>query len=204
TYNLWDDPACPACSREGSPGSRSSAVPSHPTFGLLPRGVRGLSAGSSEGRPMPNSFDARSTFLVDGQTFHYYRLDALGRSGLDVARLRFSLNILRENLRRHEDGVTGTASDIKALAAWDPKAEPDREIAFRPARVLLQDFTGVPAIVDLAAMRDAMKRLGGDPRKINPLQPVELVIDHSVQVDEAGTPHGLPGNVQRGLQGNHA
>ena len=113
------------------------------------------------------------------------------RPGSTSSRLPFSLKILLENLLRHEDGVTVTADDIKALAGWDPKAEPDREIAFRPSRVLLQDFTGVPAVVDLAAMRDAMKRLGGDPRKINPLQPVELVIDHSVQVDEAGTPHAF-------------
>ena len=97
---------------------------------------------------------------------------------------------------------TVTADDIKALAGWDPKAEPDREIAFRPSRVLLQDFTGVPAIVDLAAMRDAMKRLGGDPRKINPLQPVELVIDHSVQVDEAGTPHAFAANAELEFQRN--
>ena len=151
---------------------------------------------------MPNSFDARSTFQVDGQTFHYYRLDALSRAGLDVARLPFSLKILLENLLRHEDGVTVTADDIKALASWDPKAEPDREIAFRPSRVLLQDFTGVPAIVDLAAMRDAMKRLGGDPRKINPLQPVELVIDHSVQVDEAGTPRAFAVNAELEFERN--
>jgi aconitate hydratase len=151
---------------------------------------------------MPNSFDARSTLSVDGQTFHYYRLDALSRSGLDATRLPFSLKILLENLLRHEDGVTVTADDIKGLAAWDPRAEPDCEIAFRPSRVLLQDFTGVPAIVDLAAMRDAMKRLGGDPKKINPLQPVELVIDHSVQVDEAGTPHAFTANADLEFQRN--
>ena len=98
--------------------------------------------------------------------------------------------------------MTVTADDIKALADWDPKAEPDREIAFRPSRVLLQDFTGVPAIVDLAAMRDAMKRLGGDPKKINPLQPVELVIDHSVQVDEAGTPQAFAANAELEFQRN--
>ena len=109
-----------------------------------------------------------------------------------MSRLPFSLKILLENLLRNEDGLTVTADDIRGLAAWDPKAVPSREIAFRPSRVLLQDFTGVPAVVDLAAMRDAMKRMGGDPRKINPLQPVELVIDHSVQVDEAGTRAGVP------------
>src|SRR5262245_32998372 len=99
---------------------------------------------------MPNSFDALATLQVDGQTVHYYRLDALSRAGHDVSRLPFSLKILLENLLRHEDGMTVTAGDIKALAAWDAKAEPDTEIAFRPSRVLLQDFTGVPAIVDLA------------------------------------------------------
>ncbi len=103
---------------------------------------------------------------------------------------------------RYEDGVTVTPDDIKALASWDPKAQPDREIAFRPSRVLLQDFTGVPAIVDLAAMRDAMKRLGGDPKKINPLQPVELVIDHSVQVDLAGTPQAFLVNAEKELERN--
>jgi aconitate hydratase len=137
---------------------------------------------------MPDSFNACSTLQLDDHTFRYFRLDHLAAHGLDVSRLPFSLKILLENLLRNEDGVTVTAEDIKALASWDPKAPSEREIAFRPARVLLQDFTGVPAIVDLAAMRDAMKRLGGDPRKINPLQPVELVIDHSVQVDEAGSP----------------
>ena len=116
-----------------------------------------------------------------------FRLKALEKSGVDLTRLPFSLRILLENLLRHEDGRTVTADDIQFLACWDPKAEPSREIAYMPARVLMQDFTGVPAIVDLAAMRDAMKALGGDPEKINPLQPAELVIDHSVQVDEFGT-----------------
>ena len=137
---------------------------------------------------MPNSFHSLASLEVDDRTFRIFRLDSLGDSGIDLARLPFSLKILLENLLRNEDGTTVTADDILGLAQWDPKAIPSREIAFRPSRVLLQDFTGVPAIVDLAAMRDAMKRLGGDPTKINPLQPVELVIDHSVQVDEAGTP----------------
>ncbi len=106
---------------------------------------------------------------------------------MELARLPFSLRILLENLLRHEDGRTVTMDDIRFLASWDPQAEPSREIAYMPARVLMQDFTGVPAVVDLAAMRDAMKTLGGDPEKINPLQPAELVIDHSVQVDEFGT-----------------
>ncbi len=136
---------------------------------------------------MTNSFDALSPLEVDGQKYQYYRVNALAARGLDVSRLPFSLKVLLENLLRFEDGTTVRAEDIKGLAAWNPAADPDREIAFRPSRVLLQDFTGVPAVVDLAAMRDAMKQMGGDPTKINPLQPVELVIDHSVQVDEAGT-----------------
>src|SRR5579885_1344084 len=135
---------------------------------------------------MTHSFGTRRSLVVGGRRLFYCSLAAAAAAGIgDVARLPFSLKILLENLLRHEDGVTVTADDIKALASWDPQAEPQTEIAFRPSRVLLQDFTGVPAIVDLAAMRDAMQRLGGDPRKINPLQPVELVIDHSVQVDEA-------------------
>jgi aconitate hydratase len=136
---------------------------------------------------MPNSFGSLATFPVDGRTFRYYRLDALRDLDVDLDRLPFSLKILLENLLRNEDETTVTRDDILGLAKWDPKAIPNLEIAFRPSRVLLQDFTGVPAVVDLAAMRDAMKRMGGDPKKINPLQPVELVIDHSVQVDEAGT-----------------
>ena len=134
-----------------------------------------------------NSFDARAAFTSGGKTYRIFRLQALAERGIPLARLPYSLRILLENLLRREDGVTVTAADIHFLASWDPAAEPSREIAFMPARVLMQDFTGVPAIVDLAAMRDAMKRLGGDPQKINPLQPAELVIDHSVQVDEYGT-----------------
>ena len=126
------------------------------------------------------------------QTFRIYKLDALKQAGLDVSRLPYSLKVLLENLLRNEDGHDGDRGRHPGLAEWDPKAVPVREIAFRPSRVLLQDFTGVPAVVDLAAMRDAMKRMGGDPKKINPLQPVELVIDHSVQVDEAGTSAGVP------------
>src|SRR4051812_14148612 len=150
----------------------------------------------SKGRAMPQSFGALTPLAVEGQTYHYYRLDALKAQGIDVTRLPFSLKVLLENLLRHEDGSTVTADDIRGLAGWDPKAEPDREISFRPSRVLLQDFTGVPAVVDLAAMRDAMKQMGGDPKKINPLQPVELVIDHSVQVDVAGTPIAFAMNAE--------
>ncbi len=135
---------------------------------------------------MVNSFGARSTLKVGNREYEIYRLAALAGAGLDPARLPYSLRILLESLLRTEDGRTVRDVDIRALGGWDPKATPSTEIAFMPARVLLQDFTGVPAVVDLAAMRDAMKRMGGDPSRINPLLPAELVIDHSVQVDEAG------------------
>jgi aconitate hydratase len=137
--------------------------------------------------PHPDSFHSAATLTSGKTTVSLFRLKALAEQGTDLARLPFSLRILLESLLRHEDGRTVTADDIRFLAAWDPKAEPSREIAYMPSRVLMQDFTGVPAIVDLAAMRDAMRALGGDPQKINPLQPAELVIDHSVQVDEFGT-----------------
>src|SRR5690606_33211080 len=137
---------------------------------------------------MSDSFGARSTLRVDDQEYEIFRFDALEKTGIDVGRLPYSLRILLENLLRHEDGVTVTADDVRALASWDPAADPDKEISFTPARVILQDFTGVPAIVDLAAMRDAMAELGGDPSRINPLQPVELVVDHSVQVDAFASP----------------
>src|SRR6516164_421949 len=146
--------------------------------------------------PMANSFGTLSTLDVGGRKFEIHRLSALEKAGLSPARLPFSLRVLLENLLRHEDGAQVKEADIRALAGWDPKAEPHREIAFMPARVLLQDFTGVPAVVDLAAMRAAMKTLGGDPKRINPLLPAELVIDHSVQVDEYGTPDALSLNAQ--------
>jgi aconitate hydratase len=135
----------------------------------------------------PDSFHSAGTLTSGAATVNIFRLNALAESTkTNLSRLPYSLRILLENLLRHEDGHSVTADDIRFLASWDPKAEPSREIAYMPARVLMQDFTGVPAIVDLAAMRDAMKTLGGDPEKINPLQPAELVIDHSVQVDEFG------------------
>ncbi|HLJ79181.1 MAG TPA: aconitase family protein, partial [Acidobacteriaceae bacterium] len=130
-----------------------------------------------------NSFGSQSELKAGARTYEIFRLSALEKRGIDLKRLPYSLRILLENLLRHEDGKSVTAEDIEFLAKWDPKAEPSREISWMPARVLMQDFTGVPAVVDLAAMRDAMKVLGGDPQKINPLQPAELVIDHSVQVD---------------------
>ena len=134
-----------------------------------------------------DSFKSRDTLTVDGRSYIYYRLDALaGVAGSTVARLPFSLRVLLENLLRNEDGGFVKKGDIESLARWDVKTPVDKEIAFRTARVLLQDFTGVPCVVDLGAMRDAIAALGGDPAKINPLQPVDLVIDHSVQVDEYG------------------
>jgi aconitate hydratase len=147
---------------------------------------------------MKDSFSARSTLRIGDRKYAIYRLDAVG----DVSRLPYSLRILLENLLRHEDGVTVTREDIETLAGWNPNHPPSREIAFSPARALLQDFTGVPALVDLAAMRDAMAELGGDPAKINPLIPVELVIDHSVQVDAFGTPEAFEHNVELDYQRN--
>jgi len=143
---------------------------------------------------MKNSFGSRGHLEVGGERYVIHRLAALRERGLDPARLPLALRILLENLLRLEDGVATRAEDVEALASWDPRAKPSREIAFTPARVLLQDFTGVPAVVDLAAMRDAFARRGGDPSSINPLQPVELVVDHSVQVDEYGTPQALLNN----------
>jgi aconitate hydratase len=139
-----------------------------------------------------NSFKSRNTLSVDGESYVIYRLDALGAvPGNTVATLPFSLKILLENLLRNEDGAFVKAADVLAMATWNVRERVDKEIAFRTARVLLQDFTGVPCVVDLAAMRDALAKLGGKPSKINPLQPVDLVIDHSVQVDEYGTDAAL-------------
>jgi aconitate hydratase len=142
-----------------------------------------------------NSFNAQATLTVGNRSLEIFRLDALQESH-DVARLPFSLKVLLENLLRHEDGETVRAQDIEALASWDARAEPSEEIAFMPARVLMQDFTGVPAVVDLAAMRDAMRDMGGEPDRINPLIPGELVIDHSVQVDVFGTPQAFQRNAE--------
>src|SRR5579863_5020921 len=134
-----------------------------------------------------NSFNSRSTLKVGNKDYEIHRLHALDQQGISTKHLPFSLRILLENLLRTEDGRNVKKEDIRSLAAWNKHSKPDTEIAFTPSRVLLQDFTGVPCVVDLAAMRDAMQELGGDPSLINPLQPVELVIDHSVQVDEFGT-----------------
>jgi len=139
---------------------------------------------------MQDTFSVRRTLSVNDKSYSYFSLPSLGEN-FDIARLPFSLKILLENLLRHEDGIDITAGDIEALANWDSQTKPEIEIAFTPSRVVLQDFTGVPAVVDLAAMRDAMKNLGGDPELINPLSPAELVIDHSVQVDRYGSADAL-------------
>src|SRR5918994_870653 len=139
-----------------------------------------------------NSFDTVATLTSGGERSDYYSLPTLERAGFTGAgRLPYSLKILLENLLRREDGRFVKSDDVRALASWDVTAPRQKEIAFMPARVLLQDFTGVPCVVDLAAMRDGIVALGGDPQKVNPLQPVELVIDHSVQVDHFGTANAL-------------
>src|SRR6266481_6409231 len=140
----------------------------------------------------PNTFGSRSTLDVAGRQYTIFRLDSLSKlANGNSDRLPVSLKILLENLLRNEDGKFVKADDVRALATWNLKGKVEKEIAFRTARVLLQDFTGVPCVVDLAAMRDALAKLGGKPSKINPLQPVDLVIDHSVQVDEYGTDAAL-------------
>jgi aconitate hydratase A / 2-methylisocitrate dehydratase len=149
-----------------------------------------------------NTFSSRSVLRVGNREYDIFRLDALDKQGISTKHLPFSHRILLENLLRTEDGVAVKADDVRALANWDPKATPDKEIAFTPSRVLLQDFTGVPAVVDLAAMRDAIKQLGGNPSLINPLQPAELVIDHSVQVDQFGTNQALAFNAEIEFQRN--
>lgn len=144
-----------------------------------------------------DSLKTRNTLKVNGKNYDYYSLQAASKAlGKDISRLPFSLKVLLENLLRYEDGQTVSTDDVKAVAAWLDKKSSDREIAYRPARVLMQDFTGVPAVVDLAVMRDAMKMLGGDPKKINPLAPVDLVIDHSVMVDAFGNPKAFQQNVE--------
>src|ERR1700744_2569802 len=148
-----------------------------------------------------NSFDSRATLRVGDVSYEIFRLDAL-QAKFDIARLPFSLKILLENLLRNEDGESIRAQDIEALATWNAKDQPSKEIAFTPARVVMQDFTGVPAVVDLAAMRDAMKEMGGDPNKINPLVPAERVIDHSVQVDAFGSPQAFQVNAEREFERN--
>src|SRR5712675_2486586 len=143
---------------------------------------------------MTDSFKTRTTLTSGGRVYEIHNVAALGAAR--TQRLPYSLKILLENLLRFEDGVNVTRADIDALLSWDPAAAPSYEIAFTPARVILQDFTGVPCVVDLAAMRDAIVRLGGDAERVNPLAPAELVIDHSVQVDEYGQPGSLAANTK--------
>ncbi len=155
------------------------------------------------GKKSADSFGAGTRETIGKKSYEIFRLDALERRGVgNVSRLPLSLKILLENLLRHEDGTSVRPEDIEALARWEPGTPPDREIAFRPARVLLQDFTGVPALVDLAAMRDAARRMGGDPKKINPQMPADLVIDHSVQVDRFGSTGSFGANVAREMERN--
>jgi len=149
-----------------------------------------------------DSLKTRSTLTAGGKTYAYYSLEKAGKALGDVSRLPYSMKVLLENLLRFEDGVTVTNDDLVAMVDWLKERKISREIQYRPARVLMQDFTGVPAVVDLAAMRDAMKKLGGDPQKINPLVPVHLVIDHSVMVDEFGTPKAFEDNVALEYQRN--
>ncbi len=151
---------------------------------------------------MKDTFATAKTLKAAGSEYRIAHLPSLEAHGFDIGRLPFSMRILLENLLRREDGAAVPAADIEAVARWDPAAEPSVEIAFMPARVLLQDFTGVPAVVDLAAMRDAMREMGGDPEKINPLQPAELVIDHSVQVDEYGTAAAFLINAEKEFERN--
>jgi aconitate hydratase len=148
-----------------------------------------------------DSFGARSTLAVSGRDYEVFRLEAL-QERFDVARLPYSIKVLLENVLRLEDGVSVSAADVEAIAAWDAAAEPSVEIPFQPARVLMQDFTGVPAVVDLAAMRDAMEEIGGDPAAINPLVDVDLVIDHSVQVDAFGSAGAFAVNAERDFERN--
>src|SRR5512143_342951 len=155
-----------------------------------------------EGRHMTDSFGTKSQLKVGSATYEYFSLARLAKQHPAVERLPFSLKILLENLLRNEDGRVVKREHIEKMLAWDPKATPDTEISFHPARVLLQDFTGVPAVVDLAAMREALASLGGNPEKINPLAPADLVIDHSVQVDEFASPGAFATNAGLEFQRN--
>src|SRR5687767_2516092 len=184
----WPHPMGPALNWD----DRGWTHEAHADAAGPPRGRRREVAASKD------SFGARSTLTVDGTDYDIFRLDAV--EGSD--KLPFSLKVLLENLLRTEDGEDITADHIRAIANWDPNAEPDQEIQFTPARVVMQDFTGVPCIVDLATMREAMAELGGDPQKINPLAPAEMVIDHSVIADIFGTPDSFERNVDLEYQRN--
>jgi aconitate hydratase len=183
-------------------GVRAVALSAYPSYK-----IGNSSGGSIKEKSMAqkyvDSFGARRPLKVGDQSYDIFRLDQLETAGFkNVARLPVSLKVLLENLLRQEDNHHVTRADIEALASWNPKARQEKEIAFMPARVLMQDLTGVPAVVDLAAMREAMKRLGGDPKKINPLAPVDLVIDHSVQVDYFGTPDAFRRNSELEFERN--
>jgi aconitate hydratase len=157
----------------------------------------------SDQQALKDTFGARANLELGGTSYRIARLDALEKQGFNISRLPYATRLLLENLLRRENNSDVSAADIEGLARWDAQAKPSQEIAYMPARVILQDFTGVPAIVDLAAMRDAIARMGGDPNKINPQQPVDLVIDHSVQVDKFGTPEAFAQNVQIEFQRNN-
>jgi aconitate hydratase len=187
------------------PGLKIETWATRPLLGSRIWGTRNLSLHPpvrGERLPKMNSYASRATLKSGNKSYKIYRLPALDARGFNLSRLPFSLKILLENLLRREDGVNVTAGDIEFLAKWDAKAEPSREIAYMPARVLMQDFTGVPAVVDLGAMRDAIHALGGDPERVNPLVPAELVIDHSVQVDEFGTAGAFDANTLLEFQRN--
>jgi aconitate hydratase len=171
-----------------------------------PGAERDLERGRPRRRRMPSvdTFNTRRELTVGNKTYVYYSLPAAEEAGLgEMARLPRSMKVLLENLLRNEDGSSVDEDDIRKVSAFaEHRGNLEHEIAFRPARVLMQDFTGVPAVVDLAAMRDAMTKLGADPAKINPLNPVDLVIDHSVMVDEFGTPMALQQNMDREYERN--
>src|SRR5579863_5080754 len=151
-----------------------------------------------------DSFKTLRELTANGINYHYFSLPALEQAGLaDIARLPHSLKILLENLLRHEDEKTVSRDDIEAINEWLQTKRSDREIAYRPARVLMQDFTGVPAVVDLGAMRDAIQKMGGDPERINPLSPVDLVIDHSIQVDSFAEKNAMNINARMEMERNH-
>ncbi|MCB1782353.1 MAG: aconitate hydratase, partial [Alphaproteobacteria bacterium] len=149
-----------------------------------------------------DTLNTRKTLEVEGKSYDYFSLDAAAEQIGDISRLPFTLKVLLENLLRFEDGRSVTTEDVAAVKEWLEKKKSTHEIAFRPARVLMQDFTGVPAVVDLAAMREAMVGLGGNAQKINPLSPVDLVIDHSVMVDEYGSPRAFQANVEKEFERN--
>lgn len=150
-----------------------------------------------------DTLGTRTTLDVGGTAYDYFSLATAAEKLGDISRLPFSMKVLLENLLRFEDGVTVTTEDLQAIIDWQQERKSDREVQYRPARVLMQDFTGVPCVVDLAAMRDAITKLGGDAVKINPLVPVHLVIDHSVMVDEFGTPKAFEDNVELEYQRNN-